>query len=228
MRRALDWLSVVLIAAGLVLVVDAGATIVWQEPFSALYAHLQQDRLDDELRVAEGTGPTLADRRALARLRTQERRMRFLARRMRRGLQDGDPVGRIKMPSLDRSYVIVEGTTAGDLRNGPGRYAGSSLPGLSGTTGVAGHRTTYLAPFRNIDKLRKGSTVELEMPYGRFYYRVFATRIVEPTALGVLRRVPGERRLVLTACHPLYSAAQRIVVFARLLRSEPRGAALKA
>ena len=58
------------------------------------------------------------------------------------------------------------------------------------------------------------------MPYGRFAYRVERTRIVAPTATWVTRRVAYDR-LVLTACHPLYSAAERIVVFARLERSAP-------
>jgi sortase A len=225
MRRALSGLSLVIIVSGVLLLVDAGLTVVWQEPVSALYARHQQDRLESELRVAEGTGPTLADRQALRRLRTLKRRMGFLARRMRRELGEGDAVGRIRIPRIKKSFVVVEGTDPADLRQGPGRYADSSLPGLSGTTALAGHRTTYLAPFREIDKLREGNRVELEMPYGRFVYNVFATRIVKPTALGVLRTVPGERRLVLTACHPLYSAKQRIVVMARLVSSQARGAA---
>ncbi len=228
MRRALSGLSLAIIAVGVLVIVDAGLTLVWQEPLSALYARHQQNRLDGELRAAEGTAPALADRQTLAKLRTQKRRMAFLARRMRIDLSDGKPVGRIRIPRIHTSFVFVEGTNAGDLRLGPGRYRDTSLPGLSGTTALAGHRTTYLAPFRNIDKLRNGSRVELDMPYGRFVYSVFSTRVVAPTALGVLRSVPGDRRLVLTACHPLYSAAQRIVVFARLVSSQARGAALKA
>lgn len=228
MRRALSGLSLVLIAAGVLLLADAGLTVAWQEPVSALYARHQQDKLEGKLRVAEGTGPTLADRRALKRLRTQKRRIAFLARRMRRDLSEGDPVGRVRFPRLGESFVIVEGTNASELRQGPGRYEDTSLPGLSGTTALAGHRTTYLAPFRDIDKLSPGSRVELDMPYGRFVYRVFATQIVKPTKISVLASVSGENRLVLTACHPLYSAKQRIVVFARLMSSKARGGALES
>jgi sortase A len=85
---------------------------------------------------------------------------------------------------------------------------------------IAGHRTTYRAPFRTIDKLRPGAPVVLEMPYGRFTYRVEETRVVKPSALWVTRPV-GYPRVVLTACHPLYSAAKRIVVFARLAGVQP-------
>jgi sortase A len=90
--------------------------------------------------------------------------------------------------------------------------------------GIAGHRTTYGAPFHDLDDLETGDEIEVEMPYGRFIYRVERTRIVAPTATWVTRRV-GHDRLVLSACHPLYSAAQRIIVFARLVNAEPRGPA---
>jgi sortase A len=228
MRRVLRGLSVVLVIAGVLLLADAGLTIVWQEPLSALYAKRQQARLAVNLRALERRDPTRSERRALRRLRTQQRRMAFLARRLRQETSDGQPIGRIKIPRIGANFVLVEGTQSGDLRQGPGRYADTSLPGLPGTTAVAGHRTTYLAPFRNIDQLGPGSEIDLEMPYGRFAYRVFRTRIVDPGTLSVLRSEPGDRRLVLTACHPLYSAKQRIVVFARLVSSEARGAALSS
>src|SRR5262249_30762658 len=72
--------------------------------------------------------------------------------------------------------------------------------------------------------LRKGDSITVTMPYGRFTYTVERRRIVDPNAIWVIDRV-GYNRLVLTACHPLYSAAQRIVVFARLVRTQPLGAA---
>jgi sortase A len=80
---------------------------------------------------------------------------------------------------------------------------------------VAGHRTTYLAPFKTIDRLHPGDPVVLEMPYGSFTYRVQESRVVAPSAVWVTRNA-GYPRLVLSACHPLYSASKRIVVFARL------------
>ena len=111
------------------------------------------------------------------------------------------------------------------MRKGPGHYPKTSFPGEGGTVAVAGHRTTYGAPFRTIDKLKRGDEVVMEMPYGRFTYDVERTQIVSPSATEVVRRVPGRERLVLSACHPLYSAAQRIVVMARLAHVEPRGSA---
>ena len=226
MRRAARALSIVLIAVGVLMLADAGLTVVWQEPLSALYAQIKQDQLADKLRDLERQQLKPGDRLALKSLRAEKRRMAFLARKLRRDAGDGQPIGRIHIPRLGITFVVVEGTNAADLRSGPGRYIDTSMPGLSGTTAVAGHRTTYLAPFRNIDKLGRGSEVDLEMPYGRFVYQVFQTRIVKPSQVAVLRSVPKERRLVLTACNPLYSAKQRIVVFARLVASEARGSAL--
>jgi sortase A len=101
----------------------------------------------------------------------------------------------------------------GSLKQGPGHYSGTALPGAGSTVGIAGHRTTYLAPFRRIDELESGDEIFVKMPYARLRYEVDKARVVEPTQVGVVRRRPSER-LVLTACHPLYSAAQRYVVFA--------------
>ncbi len=115
---------------------------------------------------------------------------------------------------------MVEGTDTATLRKGPGHYPETRLPGQGGTVGVAGHRTTYLAPFRTIDELRRGERIILEMPYATFTYRVQKQEIVEPTQTSVIDDV-GYERLVLSACHPLYSAEQRIIVFARLARVEP-------
>ena len=133
-------------------------------------------------------------------------------------------MGKILIDRIGLASVVVEGTEAGDLRAGPGHYPGTPLPGQRGTVAIAGHRTTYGAPFRRINRVRPGDEVDVVMPYGRFTYRVERTRIVPPTAIWVTQRVSYDR-LILSACHPLYSAAKRIVVFARLIRSTPRGAA---
>lgn len=223
MRRALRSLSTVLIAVGALLLADAVATLVWQEPLSALYGHVQQGKLEDRLSAIERAPLAAVDQRALSRLDAR-RRLAFAARATARRSEPGDPLGRIRIPKIGLSEVFVEGTEAGDLRKGPGHYPATPLPGQRGTIGIAGHRTTYGAPFHDVDDLRAGDRIELAMPYGRFIYRVERTRIVPPTATEVTDRV-GYDRLVLSACHPLYSAAQRIVVFARLERAEARGPA---
>jgi sortase A len=218
MRRGLRILSSVLIVAGVLLLADGVATLVWEEPVSSLYARLQQERLDDELEELERSGPSPVERRALARLTDPERRLRFAARMARRRSQEGDPVGRLRADAIGLDEVVVHGIDGGSLRKGPGHYPETPLPGARGTVAIAGHRTTYGAPFRRVDDLEPGDRIDLAMPYGRFTYRVERTRILDPSALWVIRRVAYDR-LVLTACHPLYSAAERIVVFARLERS---------
>jgi sortase A len=220
MRRALRALANVLIVAGVLLLADGVATLLWKEPISSLYARVQQDRLEDRLAELERSGPPASERRVLARLPDQRRRLRFAARAARRRLAAGDPVGRLRADAIGLDEVVVHGTGGAELRKGPGHYAETALPGAGGTVAIAGHRTTYGAPFREVDELEPGARIELAMPYGRFTYRVERTRILAPTATWVIRRVAYDR-LVLTACHPLYSAAERIVVFARLERSAP-------
>jgi sortase A len=225
MRRALRALSTVLILAGVLLLADAGLTVAWQEPVSALYARITQDRLGGDLEELEARGLSPLERRALQRIPTASRRYAFLARSLKRRLREGDAAGRIRIPAIGANFVVVDGTSSASLRKGPGFFPENPWPGARGTTAIAGHRTTYMAPFRSIDGLRPRNRVIVEMPYGRFTYRVERKRIVKPDALWVLQRTRQDR-LVLSACHPLYSAAQRVIVFARLEKSEPRGAAL--
>ena len=225
MRRPLRAFSTVLITAGMLMLFDAGLTVAWQEPVSAIYAQLVQDRLGDDLKKLELAKPSTLDLAALRSLEGDPKRLAFLARALRRKADRGEAVARIRIPRIKASYVVVDGTDTASLRKGPGFYDDAPFPGAPGTVAVAGHRTTYLAPFRNIDRLRPGHRITIEMPYGDFVYEVQKTRIVEPTEISVVRRVSYDR-LVLSACHPRYSAAKRIVVFARFVDATPRGAAL--
>ena len=191
----LRFVASVMMVSGTLLIADAGVTLLWQEPISAVVASREQG----QLRKAFFEPPQ---------------------RVIRRRPLKGDAIAKIDLPSIGVSEYVVEGTDVASLRKGPGHYPETPLPGDPGTTAIAGHRTTYGAPFRNIDKLRRGEPIRIDMPDGRFVYRVERTKIVDDQDLSVLDRV-GYQRLVLSACHPLYSAAQRIIVFARFLRREP-------
>jgi sortase A len=226
MRSVLRALSTVLIVSGGLLISDAAATVTWQEPLSALLGRLNQDKLGGQLKALEREGPTAPEVRALKVIPDPRKRIAFLARSLKRRATDGQAIGRIDIPKVAHNWVVVKGTDAGDLRHGPGAYPQTPLPGAPGTHAIAGHRTTYGAPFRHIDRLRKGDEIDVTMPYARFQYRVERTRIVGPDAIWVINRT-GYDRLVLTACHPLYSATKRIVVFARLVKTDPRGAAVR-
>jgi sortase A len=215
MKVVLRFVASVLATSGALLIADAAMTLAWQEPVSAWLAGREQQALQRQLDGLERRW------RPQAGAAVQRASTRRAAAAFRRAARTGQALGRIELPTLGRRYVMVQGTDRLTLRKGPGHYPETPMPGEGGTVAVAGHRTTYLAPFPTIDELDRGDRVVLRMPYGRFTYRVEGTRIVDPTARRVIRRV-GYERLVLTACHPLYSAAQRIVVFGRLVESSPR------
>ena len=167
------------------------------------------------LLVLADAAVTLAWQEPLSALRAGRAQLAVAARALARSRRDGQAVAELRIARIGLRTVVVRGTTAADLRRGPGLLAGTPLPGQHGTTAIAGHRTTYGAPFRSLDALRRGDAITLRLPYGTFRYAVEDRRIVQPGDLSVLRRV-GHDRLVLSACHPLFSAARRIVVLARL------------
>ena len=224
-RRVWRVLSIVLILVGTVALIDAGVTLVWQEPFSALYAKFRQDHLSGTLRAVERATPTPVERRALASLPDERRRVAFLASELQRHAGDGSAVGRIVIPRIDASYVVVKGTDTSDLESGPGIYSETNFPGVEGTTAIAGHRTTYLAPFRDINELSPGNHIFLDMPYAHFTYTVIGQRVVLPTDVSAAVSRVGYTRLVLSACTPLFSAEKRLLVYARLTKTVPVGAA---
>lgn len=205
-------LSTALITAGLVVLADAATTLLWQEPVSAAYGSLQQSRAGDELAELEDSFSTEVSGELGA-----EARARVLAKRFQAEIGKGDAIGRIKVDSIGLDMVLLNGTDTATLQKGPGRYPQTPLPGLGSTTGIAGHRTTYLAPFRKINEIEDGDEVRVELPYAAFTYEVEKHEIVDPSDVEVVEPV-GYERVVLTACHPLYSAAQRYVIFARLVR----------
>lgn len=220
MRRLIRDISSVLILSGLILVGDAGATLVWQEPVTALIGTIKRSQIDGRFLSFRSAPLTAVDRQALVALHSLQGRIAYLARREQRQVPTGAAMGKIVMAKIGASFKVIQGTDTGSLQKGPGHYPETALPGLGRTVAVAGHRTTYLAPFRHIDSLAAGDRIELQMSYARFTYVVQYRRIVLPTALWVIRDV-GYDRLVLSACNPLYSAAQRIIVFARLAAVAP-------
>jgi sortase A len=153
--------------------------------------------------------------------------------------EDGDAVARIEMPTIGVDKIVVNGVQVADLRKGPGHYPGTALVGAAGNSSIAGHRTTYGAPFNRIDELAPGDEIHVTGILGRFTYRIleaeeaFASQldavddvhsvegghvIVAPSATWVLGDF-GDNRLTLTACHPKLSSRQRIIVAAELVEA---------
>jgi sortase A len=223
-------LGFVFVGLGVLMVAWVGVTIWWGDPITSLYTAYEQRALShklDSLNRQWATKPvglptaTAAFRNnaAVSEKASLAAIMRLRASAFERGLTDGSPIGRIVIPRLHLRMVVLQGTTEGDLQEGPGHYDAASgrstgLPGMGEVIGVAGHRTTFLHPFRHIDDLRSGDNVYLEMPYGTFRYTVYFHKVVESNDWSILRSRSFEK-LVLSACHPLYSASHRWVVFAR-------------
>ena len=215
MRRLARILSVTLITAGLVILADAGITVVWKEPLSSFYSSLRQRTADDQLATLRRD--FLDDSRVveLGPAKDIDKRAGKLAELYLNRLEEGTALGRIAIPSIGVDWTVIEGTGTGDLQKGPGHYPTTGIPGQGRTIGIAGHRTTYGAPFNEIDAIEVGDEITLEMAYADFTYTVTNWRIVDPTDVQIVDDV-GRERLVLTACHPLYSAAKRYAVFADL------------
>jgi sortase A len=222
---AMRALAAVLITVGALALIDGAVTLVWQEPISALYAKLRQDQLGGALQSLERAAPTPSEQRTLASLPAESARVSFLAGELEHRAHAGSPVGRIVIPRIGASFVVVRGTGSAALESGPGIFGSTNFPGIPGTTAIAGHRTTFLAPFRHIDALKAGNVIRLNMPYAHFTYTVIGHRVVAPTNVQAAVADVGYSRLVLSACTPLFSAAKRLLVFARLTRMVPVGAA---
>ncbi|CAN5243195.1 hypothetical protein BH18ACT12_BH18ACT12_12440 [soil metagenome] len=219
MRRPLRILGTFLALTGALTLVWALLVWQWQDPFTALYTKWKQRQLtsqyDELTRSFAGAishEPLSAQRRSIA----------LAAKRYRHGAKRGQAIGRLRIPRMGVNMIFVNGTDHNTLKKGPGRDGRTFMPGESRLVYIAGHRTTYLAPFSDIDALRTGDRVTIEVPYGTFIYSVTRHRIVQATDLSVLKS-PRHELLELQACHPRFFASHRYIAYARLSRVEPRG-----
>ena len=128
----------------------------------------------------------------------------------------GDAIGVIEIPRIGVDQAVVEGVGVEDLKKGPGRYPDTPMPGQAGNVAIAGHRTTYGAPFNRLDELSNGDAINVRTATGTFRYEVFESKVVSPDEVSVLDPTP-DNRLALTTCNPKYSAAERLIVVAALV-----------
>ena len=128
---------------------------------------------------------------------------------------EGHWLGLISIPTIGLSQVIVNGTEKSQLQLGPGHYIGTAMPGEAGNVGIAGHRTTWGRPFRNLDKLHEGDRIFITTPRAAVMYRIVWIKIVKPDDVSVVAPTTTPS-LTLTTCNPPYSAATRLVVRAEL------------
>ena len=132
------------------------------------------------------------------------------------GLVEGDWAAVIAIPKIGLDEVVVEGVGVEDLKQGVGHYPDTKMPGEKGNAALAGHRTTYGAPFNKLDDLVAGDAINVTTRAGTFRYNVSEKRIVTPDEVSVLDDTP-DNRLTLTTCHPKYSAEQRLIVIGQLV-----------
>jgi sortase A len=221
MRRLARTAGALAVAGGVLTLAWAVLVWQWQDPFTALYTHWQQGRLAHNLdrELARYRPP----RGGPADLAAERRRIAAEAAQFRREAGRGQAIGRIRIGRIGLNMVLVNGTDHDSLAKGPGRDTRSYMPGQNRLVYIAGHRTTYLAPFSHIDAIRAGDTIRLELPYATFLYRATGHRIVGASDLAVLRS-PRHELLELQACHPRFFATHRYIVYAQLVSVAPRGA----
>jgi sortase A len=190
----------------------------WEDPLTAALNYFDQRELAEsfEHRLDEGRPGVAA---SAADVRTALERN---ASAWRKSSKRGDAVARIRIPRLGLTEIVVNGTDHDSLKRGPGRYLGSAMPGEGELVYVAGHRTTYGAPFSRIDKLRKGDRVLLQLPYATFEYAITGHRIVAASQTSVLES-KGYEQLALQACHPRFFATHRYIAYAKPVGVAPPG-----
>ena len=215
MRRSVRVLGTLLLVAGVLTLAWVVVVWRWQDPFTALYTHFKQEHLAHvyEQRSAAFSSVQLASTRA---------EMRADARAYAATLHRGDPVGKLTIGRIGLHMIVVQGTDDETLKSGPGHYIPSGLPGEGKLIYIAGHRTTYLAPFADINDIRIGDYITLEVPYGSFTYRVIRHYVVAQNDVAVLQN-HGREILRLQACHPRFFATHRYIVDAKLASFTPAG-----
>jgi sortase A len=219
MRRFLRLLGSLLIAAAVLLAAWVAVVYFWQDPFTALYTHRAQHRLAAEY---DRESARFAGHPATVSRVYPSAEITRLARAYARSLRVGAPVGRLQIKRIGLNMVVVQGTDHETLKKGPGHYVSTGLPGGGQLIYIAGHRTTYLAPFSHINDIQNGDFIVFQVPYGTFTYRAYRHYVVPSTALSVLRN-RGSEVLRLQACHPRFFATHRYLVDARLVGFRARG-----
>jgi sortase A len=198
LRRMMRWTERLLFAASLALLAWCGYVVL----DARIFQQVEDTRLDGLLRVSQETGP-MAPRNPSSTVRPA---------RLTPAPAAG-PIGRLDIPRLGLSVIVIEGVRAATLRRAVGHIPGTALPGQPGNAGISGHRDTFFRPLRNI---RRDDVVTLTTLLGEFRYRVVSTSIVRPDNIAVLNPTDNQV-LTLVTCYPFYfvgPAPSRFIVHA--------------
>lgn len=217
--RLVRALGTLLVIAGALVLVWSFVVWRWNDPITALYTLHQQRKLDNQLdALLEAAAPRPSTTKPTPQKPVDISRR---AAAFRNEIGRGRAIGRLVVPRLGLNVVVVNGTDTSSLKKGPGRDERTFMPGQGNLVYIAGHRTTYGAPFGHIERMKPGDRVTITMPYATFVYRVTGHTIVDADDLSVLRPTTRER-LALQACHPRFFATQRYIVWASLAAVTPR------
>ncbi len=228
MRRVARISGTLMIIAGICSIGWVVTVWQWQDPFTAVYTKYEQHKLASsfkrqfaEYRPPASVKPVTTAPDGTVSTAAEKQRVATAATAYRLALHEGEPVGRMIVPRLGLKTIVVNGTAHDDLTKGPGREMHTYMPGENELVYVAGHRTTYLAPFAHIDSLKAGDRITFELPYASFEYEVTGHKVVTADDIAVLRSHHKEL-LILQACHPRFFATHRYLAYAKLVRVVPR------
>ena len=222
MRWVLRGTGILLALAGSLTLLWAFAVWQWQDPITLVLNKRSQSALSSDYAVRVEREQTLLRPRPLTKKTTlaQVPSQAKLAAAYRQRTEQGEPIGRLTVPRMDLSIMVVYGTETETLKKGPGLHESTGFPGQKFLTYVAGHRTTYGAPFSDIDELEPGDRITFEVPYGTYRYEVVGHRIVRDDQIEVLKG-RGREELALQACWPRFFASHRYIAYAKLVRVDP-------
>jgi sortase A len=222
MRRLLRLAGLVMIVGGVLGLAWSVTVWQWQDPFTGLYTRWEQRHLAKQYDRLVTNWRMPASAPAPANSAEARRDVARAAATYRRETHAGQAIGRLVIGRIGLDMVLVDGTDDGSLKRGPGRDLRTYMPGENRLVYIAGHRTTYLAPFSHIEDIRDGDYIRVEVPYGTFTYRALRHVIVPATDMAMLRS-PRHELLRLQACHPRFFATHRYIVDARLVSVQLRG-----
>jgi len=233
-RRTLRIISHTLIVLAILMFVWAFVIWKWNDPVTAVYTWYEQGKLTHSYDAnasaidakidaeVNATSPPVPKSHLPARqyLQYEVTRVAAEASRYRALATQGQGIGRIMVPRLGLKMILLNGTDESSLEKGPGRDLQTYMPGQGQLIYIAGHRTTFLAPFADIQDIRNGDTITLAVPYGTFVYRVF-THVIVPADDVARLQTHGKEIVTLQACHPRFFATNRYLVYGRLVEVIP-------
>jgi sortase A len=218
-RRTAASVGRMLVTVGLLILLFVAYQLWGTGVFTARAQHDLEKQFNAELHdnpTVESTTSTAAPRPTTTGATTTTTQPASTAPRRLQVVNEGDPVGRIRIPRISLDLIFVQGTARDDLSKGPGHYPATPMPGQVGNTAIAGHRTTHGKPFYRLNELGKGDDIIIDTTYGHYRYRVFEQLIVKPNDISVVGPTK-DAELTLTTCNPRFSARERMVVHARLV-----------